>query len=137
MKSKIEVGDRVTYKAIDGIHTSLVSDDGDIDNLLEDIKKNNVEILKIERPKYEVIEEKKELLDKREKEYLWNIIKPFKDKVKYIVKNSYDSREEFIIIDMNGEDETDITLPNFKKYTMYKGMKTNRFYTLKELGLED
>lgn len=62
----IEVGDRVTY--IDNSRAIIV-DATDLETL------DYAEILKIERPKYEVIEEKKELLTEEEKEFLKQAIK--------------------------------------------------------------
>lgn len=67
------------------------------------------------------------MLDETEKRYLSNVIKPFRDKVKAIEKVSY--LKIYI-----KEDEPTI-LPYFEKGTMYKGMKENKEYTLKELGL--
>lgn len=77
------------------------------------------------------IQYKQEILDKQEKEYLSAVIKPFRDKVKYIEKNTY-YEKEFIEICVNGER---IGLPCFKENTMYKGMEKYKEYTLEELGL--
>ena len=63
----------------------------------------------------------KEILDEKEKEYLSAVIRPFKDRIEFIAK-----RKMF--------DEA-ISLPYFKKGTMYKGMELYKEYTLKELGL--
>lgn len=76
----------------------------------------------------------KEILDDVEKEYLLNIIKPFRDKVEYISKNRF-SVGEFISITIANDSQ--IQLPNFEKNTMYKGMKVYKKYTLKELGLDE
>lgn len=76
----------------------------------------------------------KEILDDVEKEYLLNIIKPFKDKVRYIYKRG-ELRGEYIIIEIV-KDST-IIFPYFKKNTMYKGMEAYKEYTLKELGLDE
>ena len=76
----------------------------------------------------------KEILDDAEKEYLLNVIKPFKDKVKFIRKCNALSGEFIHISIIN---ETGIFLPNFKKNTMYEGMETDKKYTLKELGLDE
>lgn len=46
---------------------------------------------------------------------------------------SKDGPLEYITISLDGDDFA--ILPNFKKGVMYKGMKTDRRYTLKELGL--
>ena len=91
-------------------------------------------VTKIERPKYETIyEAPKPILDKEEKAYLEAVIRPFKDKVCYISKYITTREEEYISIVHSYDSDTD--LPNFEKGTMYKGMKLNKDYTLKELGL--
>ena len=74
---------------------------------------------------------KEEILDEEEKEYLRVVIKPFRDRVKYIMKNTY-YEKEFIDIGVNKER---IGLPCFKGNTMYKGMEKYKEYTLEELGL--
>ncbi len=74
----------------------------------------------------------KEILDEEEKEYLSNVIKPFRDKVEYIIKFDL-LPEEYISICLP-EHET-INLPCFKRGTMYKGMEIEEEYTLEELGL--
>ena len=74
----------------------------------------------------------KEILDEEEKEYLSNVIKPFRDKVEYIIKfDCYP--EEYISIWLPEHETTD--LPCFKRGTMYKGMEIEKKYTLEELGL--
>ena len=77
-----------------------------------------------------------QILDKEEKEYLSAVIRPFRNKVKHIVKwQHYDSAstdETFIGILLNKET---ISLPYFESNTMYKGMEINKKYTLEELGL--
>ena len=74
----------------------------------------------------------KEILDDKEREYLSNVIKPFWDKVKYIIK--FDClQEEYISIVLLNDKRID--LPCFKKGTMYKGMEIEEDYTLEELGL--
>ena len=74
----------------------------------------------------------KEILDEEEKEYLSNIIKPFRNKVEYIVKET-SSDNEYITISI--KNDSDLSFPNFKKGTMYKGMEEDKEYTLEELGL--
>lgn len=77
-------------------------------------------------------EYKEPLLDDVEKEYLSGVIKPFRRNVNYICKrlsgNGY-----YIIILVNEFDV--MNLPYFPNNTMYKGMKVDHRYTLKELGL--
>ena len=135
--SEMEVGDRITYKykGKNEIHTRLAVNETDICVIENDER----EVLKIERIKqngWETIYEKPEgpepILDEVEKEYLWNVIKPFSDKVECIRK--FDRKGgEYISIRVIGDGV--IGLPYFKKGTMYKGMEEDKPYTLKELGL--
>lgn len=74
----------------------------------------------------------KEILDEEEREYLSSVIRPFRHKVKYIVK--FDCLPEEYISIWLPHDEV-INLPYFKKGTMYKGMEKCKKYTLEELGL--
>lgn len=86
--------------------------------------------------KYEI---KKPILDEVEKEYLSAVIKPFRDRVKCIVKRDYEMKYEneyiFIVFDDDGCMQIKMCFPSFKKGTMYKGMELNKNYTLEELGL--
>lgn len=75
-------------------------------------------------------EYKSPILDDVEKAYLSAVIKPFRERIKYIRKIVF--QREFLKIHL--EDET-ISLPYFKKGTMYKGMEEGKCYTLEELGL--
>lgn len=78
-------------------------------------------------------EYKPQILDDIEKTYLSSVIKPFRDRVKYITKYIYPAKEEYLLIVMyNGKR---MSFPTFKKETMYKGMKVYEEYTLEELGL--
>ena len=78
-------------------------------------------------------EDKREILDEVEKEYLRAVIKPFRKKIDYISKNILEyNKFEFISIGLRGDS---MTFPNFKKNTMYKGMMSGKEYTLEELGL--
>lgn len=79
-------------------------------------------------------EDKKEILDEVEKEYLRAVIKPFREKINHISKYAEcDNNFEFIYIGLKSGDT--MAFPNFKKDTMYKGMEPNKDYTLEELGL--
>ena len=83
---------------------------------------------------YEIID--KPILDDIEKEYLSNVIKPFRDRVKSVIK--YDSgKYEYIVIRYRSLEENigNVHFPPFKKGTMYKGMKAGKAYSLNELGL--
>ena len=80
---------------------------------------------------YEIID--KPILDDIEKEYLSNVIKPFRDRVEYIIKNSAYSPIEWITIKYKDGGATN--LPLFEKGTMYQGMEVNKKYSLEDLGL--
>lgn len=91
-------------------------------------------IIKIEEPTYKTVYEvKPEILDNTEKRYLKDVIRPFRDRVKYIEKRNI-SRGDYIRIMI--QDTNICDLPYFEKDTMYKGMKLYRHYTLKELGIK-
>ncbi len=76
-------------------------------------------------------EKEKEILDEIEKEYLRAVIKPFRDKVKYIKKN-HSNTGEYITICVFGEF---VNFPYFRKGKMYKNMINDKKYSLEELGL--
>ena len=77
---------------------------------------------------------KEPILDEDERKYLADVIRPFKDRVKYIAKiMSYDEFEQRIkIVFYNGYFTC---LPYFKANMMYEGMELDKSYTLEELGL--
>ena len=84
----------------------------------------------------EIIKLPKTILDDIEKEYLSNIIKPFRYKVKYIIKNKIDDKYEYIsIIYRDNTGDWYLNFPNFKKGVMYKCMEIGKRYTVEELGL--
>ena len=78
-------------------------------------------------------EYKPNILEEKGKEYLAAVIKPFRKNIKYITKYTFSTEAEYVKIYLNCNDY--IVFPNFKRGTMYKGMKTNKEYTLEELGL--
>lgn len=82
--------------------------------------------------KYE-IKAKKPILDDVEKEYLSNVIKPFRNRIKYIKKIQSANYGEFINLTFFNSDF--MLFPHFEKGTMYKGMEPDKKYTLEELGL--
>lgn len=147
-KSDLKDGDIVTYRNGSKrtvIAKKLINSGGyiakNIDNYTEELKDTismiDLDIVKVERPiQYEtVFERKEEILDETEKRYLSNVIRPFKNKVRYIVKydNPLCSGKEYLRIKLKCDEE--INFPDFKKDYMYKGMKKDKKYTLKELGL--
>ena len=86
-------------------------------------------------------EYKEDILDEEEKKYLSAVIKPFRDRVEYIKKiDMYlgcNKNCEYIFGGLGNEDDVvdAFLLPYFPKGSMYKGMETDKKYTLEELGL--
>ena len=76
-------------------------------------------------------------LDDKEKEYLENVLKPFRDRVKYVDKLEayWVDNGEFIFISLGDDIHEHISLPWFHKGSMYKNMELGKEYSLKELGL--
>lgn len=108
----------------------VFTDDKTLCDMIDTMRKctgNCTECYKWVRKEY-----KPQILDKVEKRYLSNIIRPFRDKVIGIVKRECNA-EEYIEIAL--KNEAGINLPFFAKGSMYKGMKVERPYTLKELGI--
>ena len=94
---------------------------------------------------YELIDWLKEeysepILNKKEKEYLSNVIKPFKQKIMSITKRYLAESDlemlELVLESLQKHQELEhIYLPYFKEGSMYKSMIQNKKYTVKELGL--
>lgn len=87
--------------------------------------------------KCEIIKIPKPILDNAEKEYLRNIINPWRNCVECISKYGLSNCEYIAIVyyDKLTEKEYRMFFPSFAKGEMYKGMETNKHYTLEELGL--
>ena len=100
-------------------------------NHVEDCTNRSCKECKKEALKWLLEEYKKPILDDAEKRYLRGVIRPFRNDVLGIKKNCVD--DEYIVIII--KDFQTICLPYFKNGTMYKGMVTNKEYTLEELGL--
>ena len=85
----------------------------------------------------EIVKKAKSILDDAEKKYLGNIIKPFRNKIKYIRKISSPTKNfEYIRICYQDNNYTNVlNFPDFKVGAMYKGMEQDQLYTPKELGL--
>lgn len=77
-------------------------------------------------------EYKPELLDKVEKNYLSEVIGPFRKEVTAIKKLEVPSGREYILIMLKDDG---MHFPCFKKDTMYKGLELEKRYTPEELGL--
>lgn len=71
-------------------------------------------------------------LDEKEKEYLGAVIKPWRYRVKSIVKQERLLAELIVI---KCQDGWEVELPDFEIGTMYKGMELGKEYKLEELGL--
>lgn len=82
----------------------------------------------------EIVKEKKEILDKAEKEYLSAVIKPFKKRIKFIRLEECFTEKVYVHIRLNNYGF--ISFPMFERGTMYKNMEIGKKYTLKELGLD-
>ena len=74
-----------------------------------------------------------ELLTSKEREYLKFVFRPFVNHIAY-VRKSDTGYSEFIEVGIYKN--YSMLFPNFKKGAMYKGMKPETKYTLKELGIE-
>lgn len=129
---KLKVGDILTYQISNEnvVETTVNGWAGKSIKEFE-ILHPSYKVLKLERP--QTIYKFKEVLDAKEKEYLSAVIRPFKGRVDYIKKFDITGKEFIRIYLKNDED---IDFPYFKKGTMYKGMKRDKKYTLKELGLD-
>lgn len=129
---KLEKGDIITYKYSKGLEPRTTTVQGWSGWTVKDLEyRCNYKVLKVARQ--QTIYEFKEILDKKEKEYLSAVIRPFKGRVDYIKKMDITGKEFICIFLKNDED---IDFPYFKKGTMYKGMKLDKRYTLKKLGLD-
>lgn len=142
-KSDLKDGDIVTYRnenqrTLKG--DILIDQEGfrvgtlkSYDDNLKHINVTENDIIKVERPvKYEtVFERKEEILDEVEKEYLRGVIRPFRDEVSHIRKNSTRKEKEYLSFNFKDGDYTNFK--NFETDSMYKGMKLGKEYTLEEL----
>lgn len=132
---KIEVGDRVTYKWFDRnlkemIEKTVIIEENGVSFTAD------VEILKIERPNWEVVEEKKELLTEEEREFLRQFIKYNSENKKMFMlrKEGHYIFIEYIDEIFGNKDVIDFSIDSKKHY---KSLELSKHYTLKELGLEE
>lgn len=79
---------------------------------------------------------KEPILDDVEREYLSVVLRPFRNYIRSVYKSDFHlyngKKYEYIVVMLNNGSWS---FPKFYDGTMYKGMKTNKEYTLKELGL--
>ena len=74
-----------------------------------------------------------ELLTPKEREYLKSVFRPFASDIMCVQKKIRSDNTEYIVARTYKDS---IIFPYFTKGTMYKGMKLEVKYTLKELGIE-
>ena len=97
-------------------------------NKLAMLLQGEISIIKVEQP----------ILDDIEKKYLSNIIKPFRNRIEWVRKFSSPNHRNLEYIKISYQDCTHsnvLNFPDFKRGTMYRGMKIGKSYTLKELGI--
>ena len=90
------------------------------------------DVVRVEIPTYTEYIPPQPILDDKEKEYLSNVIRPWKKRIKIIAKHRTGRYEWIVILNKNGEN---MSFPAFKTGTMYKDMELDREYSLEELGL--
>lgn len=83
--------------------------------------------------KSQIVKIPKQILEEKEKEYLSAVIKPFRHNVVNITKVAFSDEKEYILIEL--EYCEFISMPFFKVGSMYKGMQSDKEYTLDELEL--
>lgn len=97
-------------------------------NAIGNLLTGDIEIIKLSKP----------ILTEKEKEYLSAVIKPFRDRVINITKES-EYCIECIKITLNPLEVMTVGdivyLPNFIKWSMYEGMEPDKAYTIDELDL--
>jgi hypothetical protein len=85
------------------------------------------------------VEYYEQILDKAERKYLSNVIRPFKSNVQSIEKKLYGTEAEYLHIvtkdKISAPFKVGSSLPPFKVGSMYTGMEVNRRYSLEELGI--
>lgn len=130
MNTKFKIGEQVIYKNKVYYVAKIIINQRTICYQINNNRcigyEEHVDVLERELKKYE------QILDTAEKRYLKNVIRPFKDRVISIIKEN-DFGDDYIKIELENGDFAN--LPNFAKGTMYKGMKKEKKYTLKQLGL--
>lgn len=115
-----------TYETNGSNYYRVRIDKAKADKVLKNDLDKNIKNIRI------VYEVEQEILDEGEKEYLSNVIRPFKNRVKTISKQRAIDGDCYILIDLGNDD---FALPYFKKNKMYCGMEDFKEYTLEELGL--
>ncbi len=127
----IQVGDLITYiNSNDSLgmrYKSIMINSDRLIDYKNKLENKEIEIIKIERPVYEVIEEKKELLTEEEKEFLRQFIKFANFIPNKICKEGKTNRILFYISNMIRD--------SFEYHGAFENLKDEKIYTLKELGV--
>ena len=83
-----------------------------------------------------IVEYNVSILTAQQKQYIANIIKPFRNQIIAIIKEQQGPDKEYIEIVYKTDSVTSfINLPPFDKNTMYTGMEPYHRYTLEELEI--
>lgn len=136
----MEVGDRITYKYLStddkNEYISVIQDTAELRNYKRMIENKaglcSIEVLKIERPKWEIVEEKKELLTDEEREFLQSVLKFMNKEIKCITKKL--KYNELELIFSEEEDGSGSGYWYYIKNSYFKNLE-EREYTLKELRI--
>lgn len=84
------------------------------------------------------LEIEKPILSDSEKDYLENVLRPFKNRIMYVEKVAsfgYECIRYRVNLPIKKYGNMTCELPYFDKGTMYKGMELDEQYSLEELGL--
>lgn len=128
----IEVGDRVTYKYIninsDELENEIITDAVTKRDYQARFDDESWELIKVERPNWEVVEEKKNLLTEEEREFL-------KAYLKFMKLENEDMRfkRNYNKISCLFDDGSGYVIE--VGYDYFGKMKANYLYTLKELRI--
>lgn len=85
-----------------------------------DWSKADMNILDLLSGEAEIIKFNKSVLNEKEKEFLSAVIKPFRERIEFILKIKVDEEYEDLLIRL--KDDERISFPKFKRGTMYSGM---------------
>ena len=131
----VEVGEEfyLKDKDIDDLSDTIYHFTKHFELIKENNKPSIIDPMSIVVGIFEIVKIKKPILDDIEKKFIGNIIKPFDIKDITKVKCEYNDKSFIKIRLTNGEE---ICLPFFSsKSKMYNGMKWDKPYTPKQLGL--
>lgn len=127
----------VYIKVKDGKLATYRKSDDEFDYTIYSLCFNVVDLLLKDKTPYEIYE--KPILDKVERKYLSDVIRPFRKDYKITIsKKSVIDAKEYLCISVKKIPSVFsefILLPCFKKDSMYKGMERDKEYSLEELGL--